>query len=146
MFSNFVSFLISKDKSNHEISKQQDDVNDPQPGTHGSKNVASSEENLDDEMLEEKDEDILEEDLEEDGAGEELEKGEDEGFSGGIWYPEVMDLDEKHPDDDQIDMDDEKSGNEIKRTGKGMKNNLKRKIKNNKKSKLSMAVNQKKKR
>ena len=85
---------------------------------------------------------------------EEKEIGEDniagneevEGFVGGIWYPNGIDFDKKTMEGVDIDMNAEDTSKDENGTGtvRLTKNAQKRKMKDNKKSKLSLAANRKK--
>ena len=72
----------------------------------------------------------------------------DAEFQGGLWIPEGTKISEGMNFQDEEMMVDEESeqGNKINSVGKGKKNKLKRKMKENKKGKVAKDLNQKMKR
>jgi len=75
-----------------------------------------------------------------------LAENEVEGFVGGIWYPNGIDFDSKTMEGIDINMDAENADKDENETGavRIKKNTQKRKMKDNKKSKLTLAASKKK--
>ena len=136
-----IFYIIIVDLKNSETSKQgnvREECSD-----------AGIEESVeeDEEMEEEKEEDG-EGDEEEEGdkEDEEVERVEADGFVGGIWYPNGMDAENMIVEGDDVDMDLEKLHEDkiLNGADKSKTNVRKRKMKDSKKNKLLLGVNQKK--
>ena len=122
------SFKIFSDKKRLEA---QNSVQSEKQTDEKEKDECEAEDIPDEEMMEE----LMEED----------DQLIDAEFQGGVWIPEGTNLSEGMNFQDQEMMVDEESEQGDKRTslGKGIRNKLKRKMKENKKGKVAKDLNQK---